>query len=64
MVSAASIALARLNCGHPIWTADLTRSTGYKLSKLSELIMHLSESHCASVNSPQQAIQDKYKSNK
>lgn len=64
MISAAAIALARLNCGMDIWTAQLERCTCYKIDKLTEIILHLSESHCAAVNSPQQAIQDKYKNSK
>lgn len=38
--------------------------TGYKVQELTEIIMHLAASHHNSVNSPQQAVQDKYKSSK
>ncbi|XP_055309807.1 G2/mitotic-specific cyclin-A [Sitodiplosis mosellana] len=64
MISAAAIALARLNFNLPIWTASLEQHTNVQIHNLTDLILHLSESHCAAVNSPQQAIQDKYKSSK
>lgn len=64
MITAAAIALARLNFNMPIWSAQLARFTDFQIHKLTDLILHLSESHCAAVNSPQQAIQDKYKSSK
>lgn len=64
MISAAAIALARLNFNMPIWSAQLERHTGFQIHKLTELILHLSESHCAAINSQQQAIQDKYKNSK
>lgn len=64
MISAAAIALARLNFDMPIWSAQLERHTGFKIHKLTELILHLCESHCAAATSQQQAIQDKYKNSK
>lgn len=64
MISAAAIALSRLNFDLPIWSAQLEHFTGFSIHKLAEVILHLSESHYAAVNSPQQAIQDKYKNSK
>lgn len=64
MISAAAIALARLNFNMPLWSSRLERHCNVKIQKLTDLILHLSESHLAAVNSPQQAIQDKYKSSK
>lgn len=64
MVSAAAIALARLNFNLPIWTEQLEELTGLSIHKLYDLIHHLSQSHCAAIDSPQQAIQDKYKHSK
>lgn len=64
MISAAAIALARLNFDLPIWTDQLEQLTGFPIHKLTDLILHLSQSHYAAVDSPQQAIQDKYKSSK
>lgn len=64
MISAAAIALSRLNFNLPIWSANLEHHTDIQIHKLTDLILHLSESHYAAVNSPQQAIQDKYKSSK
>lgn len=64
MISAAAIALARFNFDLPIWTEQLEELTGFSIHKLTDLILHLSQSHCAAVDSPQQAIQDKYKHSK
>lgn len=64
MISAGAIALARCNFDLPIWTEQLEELTGFSIHKLAELIQHLSQSHCAAVDSPQQAIQDKYKNSK
>lgn len=64
MISAAAIALARVNFDFPIWTEQLEQLTDFSIDKLTDLILHLSESHCAAINSPQQAIQDKYKHSK
>ncbi|XP_031619433.1 cyclin-A1-like [Contarinia nasturtii] len=62
MISAAAIALARLNFGLPIWSSRLENFTSIQIHKLTDIILHLSESHLAAIKSPQQAIQDKYKS--
>lgn len=64
VVSASAVALARYNFGHPIWSQELENVTGYKVETLTEVILHLAESHRSSVNSPQQAVQDKYKASK
>lgn len=64
MISAAAIALARLNFDLPIWSKELERFTGHQVHNLAEIILHLNNTHCASVNLPQQAIQDKYKHSK
>lgn len=64
MISAAAIALARINFDLPIWSSRLERFTGFSIHQLTDLILHLSASHCAAINSPQQAIQDKYTNSK
>lgn len=64
MISAAAIALARLNFDLPIWTDQLEQLTGFSIHKLTDLILYLSQSHLTAVDSPQQAIQDKYKNSK
>ncbi|XP_037031938.1 G2/mitotic-specific cyclin-A isoform X1 [Bradysia coprophila] len=63
-ISAAAIALARHNLNLPIWSTNLEEITGYSLDDLKEVIFHLSNTHMASVDLPQQAIQDKYKASK
>lgn len=63
-ISAAAIALARHNLNLPIWSTKLEQETGYSLGDLKEIIFHLSRTHVASVDLPQQAIQDKYKASK
>lgn len=63
-ISAAAIALARHNLNVPIWSKKLEEATGYALDDLKEIIFHLSHTHVASVDLPQQAIQDKYKATK
>lgn len=60
-ISSAAIALARHNLNLPIWSTELEEATGYTLEELKEIIFHLSRTHVASVDLPQQAIQDKYK---
>lgn len=63
-ISSAAIALARHNLNLPIWSTKLEETTGNTLDNLKEVIFHLSRTHVASVDSPQQAIQDKYKASK
>lgn len=63
-ISSAAIALARHNLNLPIWSTKLEQETGYSLDDLKEIIFHLSRTHVASVDLPQQAIQDKYKASK
>lgn len=63
-ISAAAIALAHHNLNLPIWSKNLEQATGYSLDELKEVIFHLSRTHVASVDLPQQAIQDKYKATK
>lgn len=63
-ISAAAIALARHNLNLSIWSTKLEEVTGYSLDDLKEIIFHLSNTHMASVDLPQQAIQDKYKASK
>ena len=60
-ISSAAIALARYNLNLPIWSAKLEEATGYTVTELKDVIFHLSHTHVASVDLPQQAIQEKYK---
>lgn len=63
-ISSAAIALAHHNLNLPIWSKKLEETTGHSLDTLKEVIFHLSHTHVASVDLPQQAIQDKYKASK
>lgn len=63
-LSAAAIALACYNHQAPIWSKRLEKLTGYKIEQLSEIILHLGNSHMAASQLPQQAIQEKYKNSK
>lgn len=63
-ISAAAIALARFNFSYPLWSRQLEQITGYDLHDLTEIILYLGESHNSSTDSSQQAIQEKYKTNK
>lgn len=63
-IAAAALALAYFTLDRPLWSKSLESSTGYSLSDLQEIIFFLSKSHAEAVSSPQQAIQEKYKSSK
>ncbi|KAL5290230.1 hypothetical protein ACFFRR_009894 [Megaselia abdita] len=63
-VSAAAVALARFTLDKPMWTSELQEITSYSIDRLKDIIMKLSDLHNKAAELPQQAIQDKYKSNK
>lgn len=63
-ISAASLALARVNLGIPIWSKKLEQTTGYTLIDLKEIIMRLSVTHVEARTAAQQAIQEKFKVSK
>lgn len=63
-IAAAALALAYYTLDCPFWSKSLETSTGYSLADLQELVFLLSRSHAEAISSPQQAIQEKYKSNK
>lgn len=62
--AAAALALARYTVDQPMWTRRLQRQTGYTLDQLKEILFHLTKTQAAAASSPQQAIQDKYKTSK
>lgn len=63
-VSSAAVALARFTLDKPMWTSELQEITSYTIDSLKDIIIKLSDLHNKAVELPQQAIQDKYKSNK
>lgn len=63
-IAAAALALAYFTLDRPMWSKSLESSTGYSLTDLQEIVFLLSKSHAEAISSPQQAIQEKYKSNK
>lgn len=63
-ISAAAMALARLNLNMPFWSKKLELTTGYTLEDLKEIIMRLSVTHAEARTASQQAIQEKFKSSK
>lgn len=64
LISAASLALARYLCDMPIWSAELEEITTYRLEDLREVFLCLCKTHNAAATLPQQAIQEKYKTEK
>lgn len=63
-ISAAALALARLNLSLPIWSKKLEQTTGYTMTDLKEIIMRLSFTHVEAKTAAQQAIQEKFKASK
>lgn len=64
LTAAAALALARYTVDMPMWSRRLQRKTGYSLDQLKEVLFHLQRTQAAAAGSAQQAIQDKYKTNK
>ncbi|OXU29124.1 hypothetical protein TSAR_013877 [Trichomalopsis sarcophagae] len=63
-LAASAIALARHTLREEVWPHELELSSGYSLQDLKECINHLQRTFKNAPNLPQQAIQEKYKSNK
>lgn len=63
-VGAACVALARLSSGHEIWPGHMSQSTGYTLEQLVPCIKSLHASWTQAPANAQQAIREKYKSDK
>lgn len=64
MLSAAALALSFYTHGNSIWNKKMEETFGYELEDLKEILIHFSELHISAESLPQQAIQEKYKSNK
>ncbi|GLG97444.1 G2/mitotic-specific cyclin-A [Gryllus bimaculatus] len=63
--AAAAIALARHTLEwRPVWTPALVKASGYQLSELLSCIKCLQATFEGAVNHPQQAVREKYKSNR
>lgn len=63
-VAAACVALARLSSGHDMWPASVSEATGYSSESLISCMKHLHSSWSQAPASAQQAIREKYKSEK
>lgn len=65
IIASGAIALARHCLGFiEVWPVNLARTTGYTLCQLSQVIVHLNETHNKSFTSKHVAIRDKYKAAK
>ena len=66
-MAAASLALARHSlgsAGEEVWTKDLASFTGYQVEDFRECLLALHSIWLSAASSPQQAINEKYKSSK
>lgn len=64
MLSAAAVALSYYTVGNSIWTKKMQDTFGFELDDLKEAIVQLNELHFEAESLQQQAIQEKYRSNK
>ncbi|XP_011136710.1 cyclin-A2 isoform X2 [Harpegnathos saltator] len=63
-LAASALALSRHTLQEEVWPHELELSTGYDLKTLGECINNLNRTFCNAPNIQQQAIQEKYRSNK
>lgn len=63
-ISSGALALSRYTLDLPIWSRMLETNTGYRLEDLKDIILDLNKTHQKTTSLAQQAIQEKYKSNK
>lgn len=63
-LAASAVALARHTLREEVWPHELELSSGYSLQDLKGCISHLHKTFKSAPSLPQQAIQEKYKSNK
>lgn len=64
LIAAGAMAMARRTIGLPMWPVALQRRCGYTLEALHDVCFHLARTLDGAPASQQQAIQDKYKTNK
>ena len=64
VIGAACCALARHNTGAAAWPAWMTERTGVDVEEFRECIIALNETFRKAETLPQQAIREKYKSEK
>lgn len=62
--SSAALALSYYTYGSSVWNKKMQDTFGYELDDLKELIVYLNEIHFEAEEMAQQAIQEKFKSNK
>jgi cyclin A len=63
-LAASCIALARHTLDQEVWPEDLENMTRYKFEDLKPCISHLNETYSNASIFPQQAVREKYKSNR
>ena len=63
-LAASSIALARHTLDQEAWPEVLEETTGYKFEGLKQCISHLNQTYSNASTYPQQAIREKYKTNR
>jgi cyclin A len=63
-LAASSIALARHTLDQEAWPEDLEEATGYKFEDLKQCISHLNQTYSNASTYPQQAIREKYRTNR
>ncbi|XP_058461903.1 G2/mitotic-specific cyclin-A [Malaya genurostris] len=63
-IAAGALALSRYVLDLPIWSRMLETNTDYRLEDLKDIILDLSKTHHKAESLGQQAIQEKFKSNK
>jgi cyclin A len=63
-LAASSIALARHTLDQGAWPEDFEEATGYKFEDLKQCISHLNQTYSNASTYPQQAIREKYKTNR
>lgn len=64
LLSSAALALSYYTHGNSIWNSKMQETFGYELDELKEVLVQLSHLHIEADSLPQQAIQEKYKTNK
>jgi hypothetical protein len=63
-LAASCIAIAQHTLDQEVWPEDFEDATGYKFEDLKRCISHLNETYSNASTFPQQAVREKYKSNR
>ncbi|XP_077984516.1 G2/mitotic-specific cyclin-A-like [Glandiceps talaboti] len=64
IIAVAAVCLANHTLGQQPWTSALEHYSNYSYSEIHQCVCDLHQSHINSVNQPQQAVREKYKSPK